>query len=203
MASRLKLKEVNTMHVKNTYPSITKGSNNRRRMLSILRWIFIVIAVASITVNIFVGAPIWSVIVILSLHVLWTLVLSPDLVEYNRISQSIKTVVWSSILLAAIDLFLYNGFALFVVPIICFGGLVICMTLFFTDIETQKHNMIPLIFFIIASIIASVVVLCIQHDEQSWPYMVLLGLSVTSLFTMIIVLGQDFLIELKRRFHVK
>ena len=60
-----------------------------------------------------------------------------------------------------------------------------------------------ILFFIIASIIASVVVLCIQHDEQSWPYMVLLGLSVTSLFTMIIVLGQDFLIELKRRFHVK
>ena len=191
------------MHVKNTYPSITKGSGSRRSMLNILRWVIIVVAITSFTVNLLIGGPFWSVIVALSLHVIWILILSPDLVEYNRISQSIKSVVWSSILLASIDMFLYNGFALFVVPIVCFGGLVLCMTLFFTDLETQKHNMLPLILFIGASIIGSIIVLIIQHDENSWPYMVLLGLSVIFLFTLVVVLGQDFKIELKRRFHVK
>ena len=63
--------------------------------------------------------------------------------------------------------------------------------------------MLPLINFIFASIIGSLIALHFYHGRGDWPIFVLLGLSVLSLFSLIIVLGQDFKIEMKRRFHIK
>jgi len=171
-------------------------------MLTVLRWPFIAAGAASLIVNLCVGGPLWSIIAVLSLYMIWKLVLSIDLVEYNRISQSIKFAAWSCILLALIDILLVNGFAFFVIPIVCFGVLAICIVLFFTNLEMQKHNMFPLILFIFVSIVGSSVALYFHHGAGDWPYMVLLGLSVVFLLALIIVLGQDFRIEMKRRFHI-
>lgn len=191
------------MHVKITYPSIKRGSRNRRFLLDILRWPFILAAVASVIVNLCVGGPLWCVVVSIGLSAIWKLLLSIDLVEYNRMSQFIKTVVWSSILLTSVDILLVQGWSRFVLPIVLFGAHAICAVLFFTDIETQKHNMMPLILFIFASIVGSAVVLYFWHEQNDWPYIVLLGLSAVFLLTLILVLRQDFLREMKRRFHVK
>jgi lipid-A-disaccharide synthase-like uncharacterized protein len=192
------------MHVKNTYPKVTKVSRDRKRMLNIVRWPFLAVAVVAPIVNLCIGGPLWCILVILSLWIVWKMVLSPDLVELNRISQSIKATVWSSILIAVVDLlFVNNHFAIFVIPIVCFAGLANCIVLFFTNLETQKHNMLPLINFIFASIIGSLIALHFYHGRGDWPIFVLLGLSVLSLFSLIIVLGQDFKIEMKRRFHIK
>ena len=191
------------MHVKQTYPPVKKGSKNRRRMLSILRWPFLFVSIAAIAVNIAVEGPLWGVIAVLTLYVVWRLILSPDLVEYNRMSQSIKIVTWASILLALIDILIVHSFALFVIPIVCFSGLVVCIVLFFTNIQTQKHNMLPLILFEVVSVIGSTIVLCLWKNVNNWPYIVLLSLSVLSLLSMVIVLGRDFRIEIKRRFHIQ
>lgn len=192
------------MHVKNTYPKITKVSRNRKRMLNIVRWPFLAVSVAAPIVNLWIGGPLWSILVILTLVIVWKMILSPDLVEFNRISQSIKVTVWSNILIAAVDLlFVNNRFALFVIPIVCFAGLTNCIVLFFTDLEIQKHNMLPLINFIFVSIIGSAIALYFYHNEENWPLIVLFCLSVLSLLSLIIVLGQDFKIEMQRRFHIK
>lgn len=191
------------MHVNNTYPKVTKFPQNRKRMLSIVRWPFFAVAAAALIVNLCVKGPFWSIIVILSLYVIWTFVLSPDLVELNRISQTIKVTVWSSILLVVIDLLFVHRFSLFVIPIVCFSGLSSCIVLFFTNLETQKHNMLPLINFIFASIIGSLITLHFYHGEDSWPLIVLLSLSILSLLAFIIVLGPDFKREMRRRFHIK
>ena len=192
------------MHVKNTYPKITKVSRNRKRMLNIVRWPFLAVSVAAPIVNLWIGGPLWSILVILTLVIVWKMILSPDLVEFNRISQSIKVTVWSSILIAAVDLlFVNNRFALFVIPIVCFAGLTNCIVLFFTDLEIQKHNMLPLINFIFVSIIGSAIALYFYQNEENWPLIVLFCLSVLSLLSLIIVLGQDFKIEMQRRFHIK
>lgn len=197
-------KGVNTMHVKNTYPKVTKVSRDRKRMLNIVRWPFLGISVAAPIVNLCIGGPLWCIIVILTLLIVWKMVLSPDLVEFNRISQSIKATVWSSILIAAIDLlFVNNRFAMFVIPIVCFVGLASCIVLFFTNLETQKHNMLPLINFIFVSIIGSAIALHFYNGIENWPLIVLFCLSVLFLLSLIIVLGQDFKIEMKRRFHIK
>ena len=191
------------MTVKTTYPSVVRGAFNRRRLLDILKWPFIAAGIACPIVNLAVGGPLWSIIVILGMITVWKLVLSPDLVEYNRTSQSIKIVIYTCILLTLIDVLLAPGFARFVVPIVCFGGLILTGTLFFTDLETQKHNMLPLILFIFFAIIGSSIGLSIWHEQDSWPFIVLGGVSVVLLLALIIVLGQDFVRELKRRFHVK
>ena len=191
------------MRVNNTYPKVTKFPQNRKRMLSIVRWPFFAVAATALIVNLCVKGPFWSIIVILSLYVIWTFVLSPDLVELNRISQTIKVTVWSSILLAVIDLLFVHSFSLFVIPIVCFSGLLSCIVLFFTNLETQKHNMLPLINFIFASIIGSLITLHFYHGKNSWPLIVLLSLSVLSLIAFIIVLGPDFKREMQRRFHIK
>lgn len=172
-------------------------------MLSILRWPFLSAAAACIVVNLAIAGPLWGIIAVLVLYIVWKLILSPDLIEYNRMSQSIKIVVWTSILLTLIDLLLVHSFALFVVPIVCFGGLVVSVVLFFTDLQRQKHNMMPLILFEMVSIIGSVIVLCLWKSPNNWPYIVLLSLSVVGFLTKIIVLGRDFKIEWQRRFHIQ
>ena len=191
------------MRIKNTYPSVEKGSGNRRRLLAILRWPFIAVALASLIVNLCVGDPWWSLIVLPTLYAVWSLVLSPDLVEYNRISQTIKGVFWASALLALIDVFLVNVYALFVIPIVCFGGMTGCIVLFFTDMERQKHNMLSLFIFIFVSIVGSAIALHFRHGAGSWPFIVLLSLSVAFLLSLIIVLGPDFRREIEKRFHIK
>ena len=172
-------------------------------MLSILRWPFLSAATACMVVNLAVAGPLWGVIAVLVLYIVWRMILSPDLIEYNRMSQSIKIVVWTSILLTLIDILLVHSFSLFVVPIVCFSGLVVSIVLFLTDLQRQKHNMMPLILFEMASIIASVIVLCVWNDPNNWPYIVLLCLSVVGFLTKIIVLGRDFKIEWQRRFHIQ
>ena len=172
-------------------------------MLSVLRWPFLTAAAACIIVNIANAGPLWGIIAVLTLYIIWRMILSPDLVEYNRVSQSIKIVMWVSILLALIDLLLVHSFSLFVIPIVCFSGLVVSIVLFFTDLQRQKHNMLPLILFEVVSALGSAIALCLWKSPNNWPYIVLLSLSVVSFLAMVIVLGQDFKIELNRRFHIK
>ena len=172
-------------------------------MLAVLRWPFLTVAAACLIVNAAIAGPFWGIIAVLVLYIVWRLILSPDLVEYNRMSQSIKIVAWVSILLALIDILLVHSFALFVIPIVCFSGLVVSIVLFFTDLRRQKHNMLPLILFEVVSMIGSGVVLCVWNDPNTWPYIVLLSLSVLSFLSKVIVLGRDFKIELERRFHIQ
>lgn len=189
------------MHVNITYPEVRRSTGARRKMLSILRWPFLTAALASVIVNLAVGDPKWSIIVVLSLYIAWKMVLSPDLVEYNRTSQSIKITLWSCVLLTLIDIFIADIWALFVVPLVCFGGILICAILFFTDLETQKHNMLPLILFAIAALFGSAITLYFHHGDGSWPLIVLGSFSLVLLVSLVIVLGQDFKRELARRFH--
>ena len=113
------------MHIKITYPSVEKGRMGRRKLLSILRWPFISAAVASVTVNLIIGSPYWFPIVLLSLWGVWKFVFSTSLVEYNRISQFVKLVIYTCALLTLVDIFIISGWARFVVPIVCFSGIIL------------------------------------------------------------------------------
>ena len=191
------------MRVKNIYPSIKKEKVRRRTILSVFRWPFIVAVLASVIVNICTGKPFWSVIVAFSLYAVWNMFVSPDLVEYNIINQSVKGLMYICILLALIDIVLVNGFALHVIPIVGFGGLAICAVLFLSNVKTQKYNMTPLVNFIFVSIIGSAIALYFHHGVEDWPFIVLLGLSVVFLFVLIIVLRENFRREFKKNFHAK
>lgn len=191
------------MNVKITYPAVEKHRLQRNKFLKILRWPYLAAAVICPVVNYCTGGKAWSVIVLMGMYMMWKLVLSPDLVEYNRLSQTIKLIVYSCILMVLIDYFLAPGWASTVVPIVGFGGLALAGTLLFSDLERQKQNYLPLLFLIILALVATVVGLNLWEGASQWALMVLGGVAVLLLISSGISMGSDFIRELKRRFHIK
>ena len=191
------------MKLKITYPPVEKRKLQRRHFLRIIRWPVLFAVVMSPVVNYIIGGKAWSLIVLMSIYMAWSLVLSPDLVEYNRISQSIKLISFSCSLLAMIDFFLSPGWAIDVVPIVCFGGLVITGVLFFTDLDRQKQNMLPMLFLIVIAILGSIVGVSIWREKSGWPLIIMGATAGLLLLACIITLRGEFLRELKKRFHVK
>ncbi len=191
------------MKINIIYPPVEKRRLQYKKILNIVRWPVIFAAYICPIINILTGGKAWSIIVLMSLYMAWTLVISPDLVEYNRISQTIKLIVCSCILLTLIDVFIKPGWAIEVVPIVCFCGLVVSGILFFTDIERQKQNMLPMLLLIFFSIAGSVIGLCLWREESRWALGIMGAFALALLICCITVLGNDFLRELKRRFHVK
>ncbi len=190
------------MDIKITYPTPTEQLR-RGRILRILRWPMIAAAVICPLVNHFVGGKAWSIIVLMGLYTLWTMVLSPSLVEYNRISQFIKFVTCACILLTLIDILLASGWANFVVPLVCAGGLIVSGVLFFTDLEKQKQNLSPLLLLDALSLIGAGIALAVLKEKSHWSVIALGGIALTLLISLGIVLGGDFLRELRRRFHTE
>ncbi|WP_425755342.1 DUF6320 domain-containing protein [Ihubacter sp. rT4E-8] len=186
-----------------TYPTVERRRLQRKKLLHIVRWPVLFAALICPVVNLVTGGAAWSIIVLMVLYMLWTLVLSPDLVEYNRISQFIKTIVCTCILLTLIDVFLAPGWAIEVVPIVCFTGLAVAGILFFTDLERQKQNMLPMLLLILFAIAGSVIGLSLWHEESRWALAVMGVFAICLLFACMISLGSEFLRELKRRFHTK
>ncbi len=191
------------MKIKITYPSVKKHKLQYKKFLSIIRWPILFAAYICPIMNIVTGGNAWSLIVLMSLYIVWTLILSPDMVEYNRISQFTKLITCSCILLTLIDVFLAPGWAIEVVPIVCFCGLVISGILFFTDFERQKQNMLPMLMLIFFAIIGSIVGLCLWHEESRWALAVMGAFAVALLIVCMVTLGNDFVRELRRRFHIK
>ena len=75
------------MNIKITYPQVSKKKQTLRNIINILKILSIIAVIACPIVNIATGGKAWSLVVLMSIYMVWTLVLSPDLVEYNRISQ--------------------------------------------------------------------------------------------------------------------
>ncbi len=191
------------MNVKITYPTVEKRRLQRNKFLKILRWPYLAAAIACPIVNYYTGGKAWSIIALMGMYMVWKLVLSPDLVEYNRLSQTIKLFLSSCVLLALIDYFLVPGWAILVVPIVGFGGLAVAGTLLFSDLERQKQNFLPLLFMIILAMIGSVIGLSLWHEASRWALIVMGCSAVALLIACCITMGTDFIRELKRRFHVK
>lgn len=153
--------------------------------------------------NLVTGGKAWSIVVLMGLYMAWVLVLSPDLVEYNRISQCIKLITCSCVLLALIDIFLAPGWAIEVVPIVCFAGLAVCGVLFFTDLERQKQNMLPMLLLILLALAGSIVGLSLWHEESRWALAVMGVFAFSLLTACAAILGHGLLREFRRRFHTK
>lgn len=192
------------MKVEITYPSAsTRRYLRQQKRLLMVKWLLALSVCACIITNICVGGKAWSPVVFVSAYMVWTLVFSPDLVEYNRISQFIKLITGTCILLILIDRCLAPGWAITVVPIVCFSGLVIAGILFFTDLERQRQNMQPMLLLILTAMAGSVIGMSMWHGKGRWALLVM-GVVAASLLALCgIVLGGSLFREFKRRFHVK
>ena len=191
------------MNIKNTYPPVEKRKLQRKKLLSIIRWPYLAVACICPVINLLTGGKAWSTVTVMSMYMVWTMLLSPDLVEYNRISQFIKFITCSCVLLALIDVFLAPGWAMEVVPLVCCGGLIISGVLFFTDFEKQKQNMLPLLLLIFVALAGSGIGLCVWHEKNRWPLEAMGGTAAILLFACIVTMKNEFVRELRRRFHTK
>lgn len=191
------------MKVKITYPHLSKGKLRLVEWSYMIRWPFLFVAYLCPIINLVVGGKAWSVVVLWALLILWTLIFSPSLVEYNRISQFTKTVAYSAILLILIDVLLAPGWALEIVTIVFFAGLVVTGILFFTDLEKQKQNMMPMLWMIFISLLGVIASYVFWLKESGWEVIVMGSVAVALLFSSIFVLRIGFIDELKKRFHSK
>lgn len=191
------------MKIEPAYPPISRRGFQRRRLVKTVRWPVLLAAYTCPVVNLCIGGKAWSVIVLMALYMLWTLVLSPDLVEYNRISQPIKLITCSCVLLALIDQLLAPGWAILVVPLVCFAGLLVSSILFFTDLQRQKQNMLPMLLLAVMALLGAAVGLSVWHGEGRWTLAVMGSFSLALLITCVLILGREFTRELHRRFHTR
>ena len=192
------------MNIKITYPDVSRKTFQRKKYLRIVKWPLILAAIACVVVNIATGGPLWSIVALMGIYMLWTLVLNTDLVEYNRISQFIKATFYSCILVFLIDKFLDDGgWALDVISIVSFASIIVASVLFYTDFNRQKQNMLPILFLIVIALVWSVIGLFTALELQSWPLFVLGGLTLLFFASIIITLRGDLIREIKCRFHIK
>lgn len=191
------------MKIKITYPKVSPKIIKHQRLINFMKWPLLIAVVICPIINLIIGGKAWSLVVLMSIYMAWDLVISRDLVEYNRISQFVKLITLTSLLLITIDVFLAPGWALEAVPILIFSGLIITSVLFFTDIERQKQNIFPFLFLILLSIFSSIVGLSFYHEKDSWPLTVMGVVALFLLITLSITLKENIINELKKGFSVK
>lgn len=191
------------MKIKITYPKVSPKIIKHQRLINFMKWPLLIAVVICPIINLIIGGKAWSLVVLMSIYMAWDLVISRDLVEYNRISQFVKLITLTSLLLITIDIFLAPGWALEAVPILIFSGLIVTSVLFFTDIERQKQNIFPFLFLILLSIFSSIVGLSFYHEKDSWPLTVMGVVALFLLITLTITLKENIINELKKGFSVK
>lgn len=191
------------MKIKITYPKVSPKIIKHQRLINFMKWPLLIAVVICPIINLITGGKAWSLVVLMSIYMAWDLVISRDLVEYNRISQFVKLITLISLLLITIDVFLAPGWALEAVPILIFSGLIVTSVLFFTDIERQKQNIFPFLFLILLSIFSSIVGLSFYHEKDSWPLTVMGAVALFLLITLSITLKENIINELKKGFSVK
>lgn len=191
------------MKIKITYPKVSPKIIKHQRLINFMKWPLLIAVVICPIINLIIGGKAWSLVVLMSIYMLWDLVISRDLVEYNRISQFVKLITLTSLLLITIDVFLAPGWALEAVPILIFSGLIVTSVLFFTDIERQKQNIFPFLFLILLSIFSSIIGLSFYHEKDSWPLTVMGVVALFLLITLTITLKENIINELKKGFSVK
>lgn len=191
------------MKIKITYPKVAPKIIKHQKLINVMKWPLLIAVVICPIINLITGGKAWSLVVLMSIYMAWDLVISRDLVEYNRISQFVKLITLTSLLLITIDIFLAPGWALEAVPILIFSGLIVTSVLFFTDIERQKQNIFPFLFLILLSIFSSIVGLSFYHEKDSWPLAVMGAVALFLLITLTITLKENIINELKKGFSVK
>ena len=191
------------MKIKITYPKVSPKIIKHQRLINFMKWPLLIAVVICPIINLITGGKAWSLVVLMSIYMAWDLVISRDLVEYNRISQFVKLITLTSLLLITIDVFLAPGWALEAVPILIFSGLIVTSVLFFTDIERQKQNIFPFLFLILLSIFSSIVGLSFYHEKDSWPLTVMGVVALFLLITLSFTLKENIINELKKGFSVK
>lgn len=187
------------MVIKEVYPELSKQNRAILKIRNIVRYVFVVASIACLVTNYLVKGKPWSIVVVWSIFTAWNMIFSPDRFEFNMINQTVKLVFHVCVLLWLIDICLVQaGWYKFVIPIVCFGALLLTAVFLFIDVNAQIHNSMPMIWLIVFSI--GFVVFMVVHSEIEWPVIVL-GSVAVGILSLSIFYHEEFLLEIKKRFH--
>lgn len=191
------------MKVEPAYPVPPRKRLQRRQLIYWLRWPFLAAALICPAVNLYAGGQAWSVVALWGIWMLWSDLVAPTMVEYNRVSQLTRLLSQSCCLLLLIDLLLAPGRIRALLPIVCFGGLAVVATLFFTDYDRQRQNVTPLMLLCAVAFLSSAVCLIVTAWEHRWALIVMGALSLSLLVACGVSLGGGFLRGIQKYFHLK
>lgn len=188
------------MEIEIIYPSIKKRVK-RQQLNLIISYLMAAAAYICPIINLLVGGKAWSAIVLWSLWMIWTNIFNAPLVEDNPISRTSRLAFDCAVLLLLIELFLKSGWLGFVLPIVCFGAIILLGVFFFINIPKQKQNLMPMIWVDLGAIVGFIFVFFVWK-LKSWPVISLGISSITLLIASVAVLRKSFWLELKKRFHL-
>lgn len=191
------------MKINEIYPKVEKKVELKKNIYNILRFAFMSTSLLCFVLNLITGGKMWSLLVIWSLWLIWNQFIAIDMIEYNRMSQIVKIVLNSSILLIIIDRFIISGWAIEVVPIVCFCGIILIGILLFSDFDRQKHNTFPVIIICLLCIISAIIGLSVWKEETRWALALMGTFASILLFIYVSKQGIDFINELKKIFSIK
>lgn len=192
------------MKMLNTYPLAKKQKLLRSKIIEWVKWPFIIAPFVLLLANILTGfKPAWSIVAIWSMWIVWSFLFSPQLVEYNRISNFVKLITNAAILLVLIHFLIVKIEIFLIVGIIGFSGLILLGVLFFSNLNRQRQNLFPLLLFLIVTTILGIIGVIWFWEKPEWPIIVLAATGVSFIITFAIILRRDLLVEFAKRFHVK
>lgn len=189
------------MEVKITYPPVRREKILRRDIVSWGRWMLLLAAFVCAVVNLATGGTAWALLCFWGLWVAWNYVVAPDLVEYNRLRSWCRMVERVCILLWILDFLFHGSLSVTVVPILCFSGILVAGILFFTDLQRQRHNMMPMLLLAVFCLVFFFFRLAL--GPLTWADITTGACAAVLLAACMVVLRGDFLRELEKRFHTR
>lgn len=188
------------MTVKISYPHVERRTQLRQITLPYAKWILFSVGALCLLLNLIIGGPWWSAIVLWACITCWSFLIWPDLVALNRISLWIRIVLNAALLLTVIA-FLFSRSASRGIPLVWFIGETVSAALFLTDIQRQKQNMAPMLLLLAIGLVTSVAGLI--FDAVAWEYIATGVAAIIILFVCVALLGNDFLQAIKKAIHTR
>ena len=191
------------MDVKIIYPHIKLRSRFWKVFCFIYNILFVVCIFLLPTINFIVGGKLWSIVALFSLFSIWRIFITPSQFEINRTDETIKALTHILILLGLIEGLLVGGWAITVIPIICFVGIIVAFVLFFSDLEGQKHHSIGFIFFLLLCLAAGIIGIFLEVVKVKWVFIVLAGVALAALVTTVLTLKTTIIEDFKKKICTK
>ena len=192
------------MRIKESYPRLTEKKLRRAAVIRIARWPFVFAGIGCLAVDFLVSGTLgWSLIAVVSLCTVWDLFVAPDLVDVNRISLIIRGSAWICALLFAVSRAAAWRGSGKVISVVCSAALAVSFVLFAGDYRRQKKNVFPMILLCLVSLGFSIPLFISINGAGRWFYGVSGIVALAVLLASLVILGGNFIRELKKRLHTK
>ena len=188
------------MRVHATYPPNTPQSFWRRNRHALWRSAFVLAGYLCLIINLLTGGQAWSLIVIGGLMTFWVAFIYQPQVEATPIKKLCDTALAVCLYLLLLDSVLGGGWSGFVVPIVCFGELIVTGGYFLLFFHKRKRDFLPLFELILIGLVGTLLALA-GLKRLDWPMIVVGGVSVGLLLLSFLLFRKPLWLEIRKKFH--